>query len=40
MLVQIAINHLKTVCDSLDYTNDNLEPLITTAMTSLGSKMY
>jgi T-complex protein 1 subunit epsilon len=36
---KIAIDHLKSVCDSLEFSRENLEPLITTAMTSLGSKI-
>jgi len=30
---------LKTVADALEFSRDNIEPLITTAMTSLGSKI-
>ncbi len=35
----IAIEHMKTITDKVEWTSDNIEPLIKTAMTSLGSKM-
>ena len=35
----IAVQHLKTISDTLEWNKDNLEPLVKTAMTSLGSKM-
>jgi T-complex protein 1 subunit epsilon len=36
---KIAVDHLKTLADTVEYAKDNFEPLIHTAMTSLGSKM-
>lgn len=35
----IAVQHLKTISDTLEWNKDNLEPLVKTAMTSLGSKI-
>lgn len=37
---QIAVEYIKSISDKIEFTKDNIEPLITTAMTSLGSKMY
>jgi len=36
---QIAVTHMKTIADKITFGQDNLEPLIKTAMTSLGSKI-
>lgn len=35
----IAVEHMKKICDTINWTKDNVEPLINTAMTSLGSKI-
>ncbi len=35
----IAVDHMKKVADKIEFTADNIEPLILTAITSLGSKM-
>ena len=35
----IAIEHMKTITDKIEWSADNIEPLIKTAMTSLGSKI-
>jgi T-complex protein 1 subunit epsilon len=35
----VAVEHLEKIGDSIDFTADNTETLIKTAMTSLGSKM-
>jgi T-complex protein 1 subunit epsilon len=35
----IAIDHMKTITDKVEWTADNIEPLIKTCMTSLGSKI-
>jgi len=39
LATSIATEHLKAICDSINFSRDNLDPLITTAMTSLGSKI-
>lgn len=36
---KIAVDHLKKIADNIEWTPENLEPLINTAMTSLGSKI-
>eukprot|EP01111_Echinosteliopsis_oligospora_P018268 TRINITY_DN826_c0_g1_i1.p1 TRINITY_DN826_c0_g1~~TRINITY_DN826_c0_g1_i1.p1 ORF type:complete len:541 (+),score=194.79 TRINITY_DN826_c0_g1_i1:159-1781(+) len=36
---QVAIAHLRNIADKIEFSSENLEPLITTAMTSLGSKI-
>ncbi|KAN0055398.1 hypothetical protein ACTA71_008509 [Dictyostelium dimigraforme] len=36
---KIATEHLKTIADSIEFSKDNIEPLIKTAMTCLGSKI-
>jgi len=36
---QIAIQHIKSISDTIQFSKDNIDPLITTAMTSLGSKI-
>jgi T-complex protein 1 subunit epsilon len=36
---KIAIEHLKAIADTVEFTPENLEPLIQTAMTTLGSKI-
>ena len=36
---QIAVAHLDKISDSFEVNPDNKEPLIETAMTTLGSKM-
>lgn len=35
----IALEHMKTIGDSLDFSKENYEPLINVAMTCLGSKI-
>jgi T-complex protein 1 subunit epsilon len=35
----IALEHMKTITDKVEWTSDNIEPLIKTCMTSLNSKM-
>jgi len=35
----IALDHLKLIADKIEFSKENLEPLIGTAMTSLGSKI-
>jgi chaperonin GroEL (HSP60 family) len=40
LATNIAADHLKSICDTITFSRENMEPLITTAMTSLGSKMY
>src|SRR3954465_3171634 len=40
MACKIAVDYLKTISGSLEWSAENIEPLIKTAMTSLGSKMY
>jgi len=40
MAAGVAVEHLKTISDTLKWNAENLEPLINTAMTCLGSKMY
>eukprot|EP01125_Pyxidicula_operculata_P000224 TRINITY_DN10318_c0_g1_i1.p1 TRINITY_DN10318_c0_g1~~TRINITY_DN10318_c0_g1_i1.p1 ORF type:complete len:552 (-),score=169.42 TRINITY_DN10318_c0_g1_i1:202-1857(-) len=35
----IAIKHLETITDKIEFSRENLEPLIRTVMTSLGSKI-
>jgi T-complex protein 1 subunit epsilon len=39
MACNIAVEHLKTIADKIEWSKENVEPLIATAMTSLGSKM-
>jgi T-complex protein 1 subunit epsilon len=39
MAAQCAAKHLETITDSFPIDPNNLEPLIQTAMTTLGSKM-
>lgn len=39
MAAKIAVSHLDTICDRFDASLTNLEPLIKTAMTTLGSKI-
>lgn len=39
MAAQCCVEHLDTIADSFPVTLDNLEPLVKTAMTTLGSKM-
>jgi T-complex protein 1 subunit epsilon len=36
----VAIEHMRSVSDSVGWSKENIEPLIQIAMTSLGSKMY
>eukprot|EP01112_Ceratiomyxa_fruticulosa_P002496 TRINITY_DN1260_c0_g1_i2.p1 TRINITY_DN1260_c0_g1~~TRINITY_DN1260_c0_g1_i2.p1 ORF type:complete len:539 (+),score=118.72 TRINITY_DN1260_c0_g1_i2:211-1827(+) len=36
---QLAIKHLGSIADKIEFTKDNIEPLVKTAMTSLGSKI-
>lgn len=40
MAASIAVDHLKAISDVIEWGPDNIEPLINTAMTCLGSKMY
>jgi len=35
----IAVDHMKTITDKVEWTPEDIEPLIKTAMTSLGSKI-
>ena len=37
---KVAVEHLDTICDTIEFSTDNTENLFKTAMTSLGSKMY
>lgn len=37
---KVAIAHLDTISDTIEFSADNTENLFKTAMTSLGSKMY
>ena len=37
---RIAVQRLDEIGDVIEFDRDNLEPLIKTAMTSLGSTMY
>ncbi|KAI5696658.1 T-complex protein 1 subunit epsilon isoform X2 [Diaphorina citri] len=39
LAAQCAVKHLETIADSFPVNPDNLEPLIKTAMTTLGSKI-
>lgn len=39
LAAQYAVKHLETICESFPVDLDNLEPLIQTAMTTLGSKI-
>lgn len=39
MACALAVDHLKTIADKIKWSKDNIEPLIVTAMTSLGSKI-
>jgi T-complex protein 1 subunit epsilon len=39
LAAQCAVKHLEKIADSFPVNSDNLEPLIQTAMTALGSKM-
>ena len=36
---EIAVSHLETISDTVEFTRDNTENLLRTARTSLGSKM-
>lgn len=40
MAADIAVKQLEAISDKFQYTITDLEPLIQTAMTTLGSKMY
>lgn len=40
LAAQYAVKHLESIADSFPVDPNNLEPLIRTAMTTLGSKMY
>jgi T-complex protein 1 subunit epsilon len=40
MAASIAVDHLKSISDTIEWGPDKIEPLINTAMTCLGSKMY
>eukprot|EP01114_Cavostelium_apophysatum_P003617 TRINITY_DN1363_c0_g1_i1.p1 TRINITY_DN1363_c0_g1~~TRINITY_DN1363_c0_g1_i1.p1 ORF type:complete len:536 (+),score=160.40 TRINITY_DN1363_c0_g1_i1:128-1735(+) len=39
MACDIAVEHIKKIADKVEWSKDNLEPLISTAMSSLGSKI-
>lgn len=39
LAAKIAIDHMDKICDSFPVDKTNKEPLIQTAMTTLGSKM-
>jgi len=39
LAAQFAVKHLDTIAESFPVDPNNLEPLILTAMTTLGSKM-
>jgi Chaperonin GroEL (HSP60 family) len=39
LAAQFAVKHLEKISDSFPVDQNNLEPLIQTAMTTLGSKM-
>ena len=36
----VAVKHLDTISDRVEFSKDNTDNLLKTAMTSLGSKMY
>lgn len=36
---EIAVAHIQKIADKVEFSKDNLEPLISTAMSSLGSKI-
>ena len=40
LAAQFCVKHLESIGDSFPVDPENLEPLIQTAMTTLGSKMY
>jgi T-complex protein 1 subunit epsilon len=35
----IAVENMKNISDTIEWSKDNIEPLVKSAMTSLGSKM-
>lgn len=37
---QIALQHMNTIAEKVEFTKDNVEALVQTATTCLGSKMY
>jgi T-complex protein 1 subunit epsilon len=37
---QVAVNHLESVADTIEFSKDNMDILLKIAKTSLGSKMY
>ena len=39
LAAQFCVKHLDTIADSFPISQDDIEPLIKTAMTTLGSKM-
>lgn len=39
MAAKVAIQHLDAISDKFEFSKENREPLIQTAMTTLGSKM-
>lgn len=39
LAAQHCVRHLETIADAFPVSKDNIEPLIKTAMTTLGSKM-
>lgn len=39
LAAQYCVKHLDSIADSFPISQDNIEPLIKTAMTTLGSKM-
>ncbi|SPQ96061.1 T-complex protein 1 subunit epsilon [Plasmodiophora brassicae] len=36
---RLAVRHLETICDTIEFDADNIEPLVQTASTTLGSKI-
>jgi T-complex protein 1 subunit epsilon len=36
----VAVSHLDTISDRIEFSKENTDNLVKTAMTSLGSKMY
>lgn len=39
MAAQLAVQHLETIAEKLDFSKTNLEPLVDIASTTLGSKV-
>ena len=36
---EVAVNHLESIADTVDFTKENIGPLVDTARTTLSSKM-